>query len=362
MRRDQVKTPALILDLDALDGNIAMMAKRAAALGAKLRPHAKSHKSAEIARRLVRAGAVGASCATIDEAEGLAAAGIGGILITSPMAADHMLKRLGALLLRRVDVTVVADDPRNVEALAEIAAQAHQSLPAIVELDVGQGRTGCVEVADAMALAKRISSLSSLRFAGIQAYWGNLQQVMPFEERQKQVAERMERVRALIFALVAEGLKPAIVTGSGTGTHWLDAQHGVFTELQPGSFLFLDSCYQPIPLDPDGNPFSPSLFVAASIVTDNRADRMIVNAGFKAFSTDSGKPVPMRGAPQTATYRFMGDEHGAIEFAAGTRPNLGPTIEFLTPHCDPTVNLHARYQVVHGDEVVDEWPIMARGY
>jgi len=458
MRRDQVKTPALILDLDALDRNIATMAARAKTLGVALRPHAKSHKCAEIARRLAAAGANGPGCATIGEAEAMAAAGIGGILVTSPMSTPDMLERVRRLLLRGADLTLVADDPRNVDALAVIAAGAARPLPILVELDVGVGRTGCIEVADAVALAQRIAGDRSLRFAGIQAYWGNLQQVAPldererrvaaqiertrslvealtsaglkpgivsgsgtgthwidgrsgiftelqpgsflfldscyiavalaqriagdrslhfagiqaywgnlqqvapFDERERRVAAQVERTRSLVEALTSAGLKPGIVSGSGTGTHWIDGRSGIFTELQPGSFLFLDSCYIAVAMSAEGNPFIPALFVAASVVTSNRPDRVIVNAGWKAFATDSGKPVPMRGAPAGAIYRYMGDEHGAVEFENGAPPPHGAVIELLTSHCDPTVNLHARYQVVRGDEVVDEWPILARGY
>ena len=273
-----------------------------------------------------------------------------------------MLERVRGLLLRGADLMLVADDAGNVDALAAVAAEAGRPLPILVELDVGVGRTGCIEVADAVALAKRIAAQRSLRFAGIQAYWGNLQQVAPLEEREKRAALQIERTRALIAALTDAGLKPGIVSGSGTGTHWIDGSSGIFTELQPGSFLFLDSCYITVAMSAEGNPFVPALFVAASVVTANRPNRVIVNAGWKAFATDSGKPVPMRGAPAGATYRFMGDEHGAIEFESGTPPPHGAVIELLTSHCDPTVNLHARYQVVRGDEVVDEWPILARGY
>jgi D-serine deaminase-like pyridoxal phosphate-dependent protein len=257
---------------------------------------------------------------------------------------------------------VVADDPRNVDELSGAASRSGGILRVLVDIDVGQGRTGCIELTDALALAKRIAGERTLEFAGIQAYWGNLQQVMPFGEREQRVSQQMERVRSLVGMLDKDGLPPRIVTGSGTGTHWLDAQHRVFTELQPGSFAFLDSCYTNIPLTPDGNPFSPSLFVAASVVTANRPGKVIVNAGLKAFATDSGLPVPVRGAPDRATYRFMGDEHGAIEFSGGPAPKLAATIELLTSHCDPTVNLFSRALIVSGDEVVDEWPIVARGY
>ena len=180
-----------------------------------------------------------------------------GILITSPMAADHMLSRVGQLIGRQAVVMVVADHPRNVDALAEVAAGAPRPLQVVVDLDVGQDRTGCVEVADAVALARRIAGHRSLEFAGVQAYWGHLQQVMPFEERGRRVAAGMERLRALLVALRSAKLEARIVTGSGTGTHWLDAQDDVFTELQPGSFSFSIPVTRSCPLTPDGNPFSP---------------------------------------------------------------------------------------------------------
>ncbi|WP_119269628.1 DSD1 family PLP-dependent enzyme [Taklimakanibacter deserti] len=363
MRRDEIKTPALILDLDHLDRNIEIMTAWAKSAGVALRPHAKSHKSPDIARRLLKAGALGACCATIAEAEALAAAGITGLHITSPMTTTDMLARLHRLLARGADIMVVADDPRNVDALGKIALEAGRKLPVIVEIDVGTKRTGCVEIGDAVALAKSIAQNKALAFAGVQAYWGHLQQLMPFDERKARVALNMERMRKLIAALEGAGLPPRIITGSGTGTHWLDAQHEVFTELQAGSFVFLDSCYGPLPLSPDGNPFTTSLFVAAGVVTANRPDSVTVNAGFKALATDSGTPQPVRGIAQGASYRFMGDEHGVIDFDPGApRPELGAVIELVTSHCDPTVNLHARYVVVRGDEVVDEWPILARGY
>jgi 3-hydroxy-D-aspartate aldolase len=185
---------------------------------------------------------------------------------------------------------------------------------------------------------------------------------MPFAERTARVEAQAVKLSALIDALRSQGMAPAIVTGSGTGSHWIDAALGLFTELQAGSYLFLDSCYGSVPVTPEGNPFEPSLFVAASVVSANRPGRVIVNAGYKAFATDSGNPKPMRNAPPGATYRYMGDEHGAVEFEAAANPALGATIELLTSHCDPTVNLHHQYLVARGNEIVDEWPIAARGY
>ena len=362
MRRDQVNTPALLIDLDALDGNVKIMTDFARSKGIGLRPHAKSHKSVDIARRLVAAGALGACCATIGEAEAMAAGGIGGLLITSPLTAPHMLERLGRLLRRGADVMAVADDSGNVAELAEVAASQGAVLPVVIELDVGIGRTGCADVAGAVAVARAIASHGTLSFAGVQAYWGHLQLVMPYAERRSRVEEQATRLRELVSSLTALGLAPPRVTGGGTGTHWIDASLNLFTELQAGSFIFLDSLYGATELVPGNNPFTPSLFVAASVVSASHPGRVIVNAGFKAMATDSGKPIPARGAPDESAYRYMGDEHGAVEFGNRPAPPLGAVLEFLTPHCDPTVNLYACYRIVRGTEVIDEWPISARGY
>ena len=222
------------------------------------------------------------------------------------------------------------------------------------------GRTGCLEIADAVALAQQVAGAPGLSYAGIQAYWGNLQHVTPFGERARQIAVQADRVRAVIAALSAAGLAPGIVSGGGTGSHRIDAATGLFTEMQPGSYLFMDSCYSAISISENDNPFVPSLFVAASVVSANKPGRVVVNAGWKAFAADSGKPVALRGGPPGASFHFMGDEHGALDFEGGSGPALGATIEFLTSHCDPTVNLYGAFHVVRGDEVIDIWPIRAR--
>jgi D-serine deaminase-like pyridoxal phosphate-dependent protein len=360
MRRSDVPTPALLVDIEILDRNIALMRDCAAALGVKLRPHAKAHKCVEIARRIMAAGAIGASCATIGEAEAMASGGIGGILVTAPLTSADAIERLRRLVLRGADIAIVAEDPACVSQLSTIAAASGRTLAVIVDVDVGMGRTGCLEIADVVALARQIADAPGLGYAGIQAYWGNLQQVSPFSERSRLIAIQADRVRTVIAALTSAGLPPAIVTGGGTGSHRIDATMGLFTEIQPGSYLFMDSCYGAISISENDNPFVPSLFVAATVVSANKPGRVIVNAGWKAFATDSGKPVALRGAPASASFRFMGDEHGALDFEAGDMPALGSTIEFLTSHCDPTVNLYSTFHVVRGDEVIDVWPIDAR--
>ena len=252
------------------------------------------------------AGAIGISCATIGEAEAMALGGIGGILVTAPLVSPDALERLGRLLLRHADIAVVADHPASVAQLATVAAAAGRRLDVVVDVDVGMGRTGCLDIADAVALARQVTAAPALNYAGIQAYWGNLQQVSPFAERARLIGVQADRVRAVIAALASAGLPPAIVTGGGTGSHGIDAATGLFTEIQPGSYLFMDSCYGTISISENDNPFAPSLFVAATVVSANKPGRVVVNAGWKAFAADSGKPVALRGGPPGAEFPLHG--------------------------------------------------------
>jgi len=361
MRRSDVPTPALLIDINILDRNIAIMRDWSKQSGVKLRPHAKAHKCVEVGQRIMAAGALGISCATIGEAEVMAVGGISGILITAPMVAADAIERLRRLMLRGVSLAIVADHPDSVKLLADVAAGAGGKIDVLVDIDVGMGRTGCHDIPAAVALAKQVKASPSLHYAGIQAYWGNLQHVTPFAERVQRIGVQMQKVRDTIKALTGAELKPAIVSGGGTGSHRIDSLAGLFTEIQPGSYLFMDSAYRAISISENDNPFQPSLFVAASVVSVNTPGRVVVNAGWKAFAADSGKPAALRGAPAGSEYRFMGDEHGALDFSTdAAKPRLGSTIEFLTSHCDPTVNLYGAFHVVQGEEVVDIWPIRAR--
>ncbi len=190
MRRSDLPTPALLVDIDILDRNIALMRDGAAALGVKLRPHAKAHKCVEIAQRIMAEGAIGISCATIGEAEAMALGGIGGILVTAPLTSSDALERLRRLLLRGADIAVVADHPTSVAELSALAAAAGRTLRVVVDVDVGMGRTGCLEISDAVALARQIAAAPTLSYGGMQAYWGNLQQVTPLPSARGSSASR----------------------------------------------------------------------------------------------------------------------------------------------------------------------------
>ena len=359
--RAQLNTPALLVDLDAFERNLAAMAQQARDGRVALRPHAKAHKSIAVAKRQIEAGALGICCATLGEAEVLGAGGISGLLVTSPVVTPAMIARLVAI---RGTVMVVAEDGANVAALAQAFGAANRRLPVLLEVDVGQRRTGVVSPADAVALARQISASPHLEYRGIQAYWGHLQQVSDFAERRRVVLQQGEIVRATVTALREAGLPPGIVTGGGTGTALINAELGLFTELQPGSYLFMDSSYRRGVLWPGGaSPFEPSLFVRANVVSVNRPQHAVINAGLKSFATDSGLPFAARGAPEGTTYKFMGDEHGALVYAenSNARMALGDGVECVVSHCDPTVNLYDYLHCVRGDVLVDIWRVDARG-
>jgi len=362
--RLRLSTPNLLLDLDALERNIAAMAAHAKAVGLQLRPHSKGGKSIEIARRQITAGAVGICCSTLGEAEVIAGGGITGVLITSPVVTPAMVERLMALNARAAGLIVAADHPANVDVLAAAAATAKQVLAVVVEFDVGQGRTGTRSVDAAVALAHRIKASPSLLYCGIQAYYGHLQHIADFAARTKEAETQMARVRALRARLAGEGLEPGIVTGGGTGTFDIDPAGAVYTEIQPGSYPFLDREYLEIPVAANNrpSPFAASLFVQASVVSTHVPGFAVVNAGYKSFATEGGMPLVLHPKLTDAKYRLMGDEHGRIDYDPGSGLlRIGDLVEFLTPHCDPTINLYDRYHVVRGDTLIDIWPIDARG-
>lgn len=360
--RDALCTPALLIDLDAMQRNIAAMAAFCNEHGVKLRPHAKTHKSVEIAKRQLEAGAVGICVTTIGEAERLTDGGIGPLLITSPISTAPKLARLAALHRKAEGLSVVVDSAMTVDNLATIAGDVGKPLSVLVDLGVGLRRTGCADNQAAMHVAERVASANSLQFGGIQAYAGHLQHIADRTERQRRGENEFRSVNELREQLEEAGIPVADVTGAGTGTHAIDAAGGLFSELQCGSYIFMDVDYQRIDLRGSEPPFEPALFVRTSVISANASDHVTTDAGLKHFATDCGPPKIMQGAPRDAVYGFFGDEHGRVELP--NAPDLlpiGTALECLTPHCDPTVNLYDAYHVVRGDRIIDIWSISARG-
>jgi len=361
--RKALNTPVLVIELDALRRNIGVMAEFAAAHGLKLRPHAKTHKSPDIARLQIEAGAIGACCAKLGEAETLADGGVTtGLHITSPVVSTPAIERLIVLNARTEDLMVVVDSPLNVAALGA-AAKAGKPLKVVIDIDPGIHRTGVASPETAVAVFEAIHAQPALTYMGVQFYCGMHQHIGDFAARKSSIEERTDYLRRVIAALTEAGGAPEIVTGGGTGTHAIDAELGAFTELQVGSYIFMDSQYLACDLLGEGRPapFETALMVDARVVSANSPGLVTLDAGFKAFSTDADPPVPIAGAPEGAMYRFMGDEHGALIVGAAKPPALADIVTLAAPHCDPTVNLYDTYHVVQGDTLRALWPIAGRG-
>ncbi|MCX7356590.1 MAG: DSD1 family PLP-dependent enzyme [Alphaproteobacteria bacterium] len=356
-----LNTPVLVIDRDTLQRNIEAMAKFAREKGMALRPHAKTHKSADIAKLQLSAGAVGVCCAKLGEAEALAEGGVQNILITSPVVTPQAIARLITLNGKINQLRAVADNPDNVDALAAAAKAAGKALDVLVDIDPGIRRTGVPSAEAAVSLAQRIAAAETLRFAGVQYYCGAQQHIESYADRRAAIADRTEYLRGVIEALSRAGYAPEVVTGGGTGTHRIDAELGVLTELQAGSYVFMDKQYNDCDIDGEGRAvFETSLFVDAHVISANSASMATIDAGFKALSTDGGLPVVMDGAPAGAMFVFMGDEHGAL-IAPDHAFRIGDHVSLAVPHCDPTVNLYEAYHVVRDGALIDIWPVSARG-
>ena len=357
--RRSLNTPALVLDLDMLDRNIAEMAKFAKAHNVRLRPHSKTHKSADIARRQIAAGALGVCCAKLGEAEALGEQGISGLHITSPVVTPQAIDRLMALNGKVEGLMVVVDHPANVEALDAAAGKAGRKLTVIIDIDPGLHRTGVATPDGVVELVRKVVGSKNLVYAGVQFYCGRHQHIVDFQQRKAEIEERTEYLKVSLAKLEAAKLKPGIVTGSGTGTHYIDAKLGVFTELQVGSYVFMDHDYNVCDLRGLDKPtFEQALQIDARVVSSNTPGMVTVDAGLKAMATEKGPPMILKGAVEGSTTRFMGDEHLAVIAPDGkSPPGHGEQVILTPPHCDPTVNLYEAYHVVKGDTLVEIWPV-----
>lgn len=362
--RTALSTPALVLDLDIMEANIAAMLSWTRAKGIRIRPHAKTHKSVTIAKMLVEAGAVGACCATLGEAEALAGGGVPGVLITSPVVQAAKIDRLLALNEIADDLAVVTDDPTNVAMLAAAAdAKGGKPLTVFIDNDVGANRTGVPSAQQATALARDIDAATALRFGGIQGYAGQLQHIVDFEERKRGTEEVARHMRQVESALKEAGIAPPLLTGGGTGTHAIEADADGLGELQAGSFIVMDVDYNRVDLRGSGErPFKDALFLRTSVVSAQHETFVTTDAGLKCFATEGYMPLIATGAPDGSTYGWSGDEHGRVTLPDGAAAlKIGDAMECVTPHCDPTINLHDCYHVCRGDVLVDIWPVDARG-
>ena len=348
LRVDRIDTPALVVDLDAMERNIARMADFARKHQVLWRPHAKLHKSAEIALQLQRAGAVGACVQKTAEAEALAEGGVHDITITNQVIAHPKLLRVARLAAHLQTqggrLALAVDSAEGVQRLAEAMAQAapQARIDVLVEIDVGQGRCGVPPGAPALALAQAVARLTQLRFAGLHAYHGRAQHLRSAAERREAIAAAVQAARHTRDLITAAGLPVPLVTGSGTGTLVHEAASGVYGELQAGSFLFMDTDYARNEREPAQPVFEQSLFVKTQVISAC-GSHAVCDAGHKSHAIDSGLPtVALLPPGRGLRYANGGDEHGVL-YADGPQarlPALGQMLWLVPGHCDPTVNLH----------------------
>jgi 3-hydroxy-D-aspartate aldolase len=356
-----VDTPALLIDLDALECNLRTMARNAAGTMATLRPHSKSHKCPAIALQQIALGAIGVCCQKVSEAEAMVTGGVQNVLISNEIVGAQKLARL-AQLARRARIGVCVDDRENITALSQAAQSADITLDVFVEINVGADRCGVLPGEPALELARHVTAAAGLRFSGLQAYNGSAQHLRTSEQRRAAIDGVIQKSALTRDLLRTHGIECRVISGAGTGTYSLEAASGVYNELQPGSYVFMDADYARNRAD-DGTPvseFEHSLFVYTTVMSHATPDRAIVDAGMKALSIDSGMPG-MWGL-EGVEYVGASDEHGALKLSAAAKPvRLGDKLRLIPGHCDPTVNLHEWYVGIRHDRVECLWPISARG-
>lgn len=363
LTKHDLPTPSLLLDLDAFEKNLARMAAHAKAANIALRPHAKTHKCVEVAKRQLAAGALGVCVATIREAEVMAAAGVGGLLITSELVGRDKIARLLDVTRRQPDTMSAVDHATHARQLSDAAVAAKLTLNVMIDIDPGSRRTGVTPGEPAKALAHEIAKLPNLALRGIHCYSGSSAHVLGYDARRTHSHRAMAPAIETFAALRAQGLPLTILSGGSTGTYNIDPELKALTELQVGSYVFMDVDYRRIGGQRGAlyDDFAPALTVLATVISRNQRDTATLDAGFKAFATDR-KFGPEIKDVTGVEFSFGGDEHGLLKLTQPSRAiELGDRLEFIVPHCDPNVNLYDRLVCVRGEKVECVWPI-ARGY
>ena len=363
MDEADIQTPCLILDLDALERNIAKMGAYAKAHGMRHRSHGKMHKSVDVQRLQERlGGAVGVCCQKVSEAEVFARGGIADILVSNEVRDAAKIDRLARLPKLGSRITVCIDDVANVAELSAAAQKHGTTLECLVEIDCGARRCGVGTGVAATEIAKAIDAAPALKYSGIQAYQGAVQHLESYQDRSAKLDDAIAIVKDVVAALQAAGLKPEIVSGGGTGSYQFESHSGVYNELQCGSYAFMDADYGSI-RDVHGNridqvEWENALFILTSVMSHAKPDRAVCDAGLKVQSLDSGLPV-IHGR-NDVKYINASDEHGVIEDLHGVL-RINEKLKLIPGHCDPTCNLHDWYVGVRNGKVEVVWPVSARG-
>lgn len=358
-----IQTPALVLDLDALERNIKKMGDYAKAHGMRHRVHGKMHKSVDVAKLQEKlGGAVGVCCQKVSEAEVFARGGIKDILVSNQVRDPAKIDRLARLPKFGSRTIVCVDDVANVADLSAAAVQHGTELEIFVEIDCGAGRCGVTTTEAVVEIAKAVKAAENLKFTGIQAYQGAMQHMDSYEDRKAKLDVAIAQVQDAVDVLKAEGIACELVSGGGTGSYYFESNSGVYNELQCGSYAFMDADYGRI-LDKDGNridqgEWENAFFILTSVMSHAKADKAIVDAGLKTQSVDSGLPVIF--GRDDVEYIKCSDEHGVVMDPTGAL-KVNDKLKLVPGHCDPTANVHDWYVGVRDGKVETVWPVSARG-
>jgi 3-hydroxy-D-aspartate aldolase len=364
MSEDDIQTPCLVLDLDALERNIKKMGDYAAAQGMRHRVHGKMHKSVDVAKlQETLGGACGVCCQKVSEAEVFARGGIRDVLVSNQVRHPAKIDRLARIPTYGARAICCVDDVTNVADLSEAAVRHGTQIECLVEIDCGAGRCGVTTTPAVVEIATAIDAAEGLKFAGIQAYQGAMQHLDSYEERKEKIGIAVAMVKDAVDTLRTKGLECDIVGGGGTGSYYFESTSGVYNELQCGSYAFMDADYGRI-LDKDGKridqgEWENAMFILTSVMSHAKADKAIVDAGLKVQSVDSGLPVIY--GRDDVEYVKCSDEHGVVMDTAGVL-KINDKLKLVPGHCDPTANVHDWYVGVRNGKVECVWPISARGH
>lgn len=355
MRRDEIPTPALVVDASVLESNIEKMAAYFADRRADLRPHFKAHKCLRIAELQLRHPAtIGLTCATVRELEVLADAGVGDVLVANEIATQDKASRL-ASVASRISVTVAVDSPRQVDLLEEACSAAGSTCGVLVDINVGMPRCG-IRPQEAPGLANLVEEAEHLRFEGLMGYEGHCVLIEDRERRRDAALQAMERLFEARDAVETAGLQVRTLSAGGTGTYDITGDMEGITEVQAGSYVLMDDAYAKL-----GLGFDKGLFLLCTIVSRPSPALAVADGGLKALSTDHGMPTVLE-VPD-ASVLFLSDEHASIHTAAASDSlEEGSKIHLTVTHIDPTINMHDELWVLRDGEVTDIWPVSARGY
>ena len=362
-RLESLDTPSMIVDLDLMEANIKKLMDRLLPTGVNIRPHLKTTKSAVLARRLAAAGAKGGCVAKLSEAEAIAAAGFDDLLITCEVVGPVKVRRLIALLKKHPKIRIVVDSIVGATAIEEALAKDgsfSEPIDVLIDLDVGLHRAGVRAGEPALVLARHVAQLKHLRLIGVQGYEGHLQHLHDRADRARQCLESMKTLTGTAEALRADGHDIKVVTTGGTGTAEFCVTVPGVNEVQPGSFIFMDTDYR----NAVGTFYSNSLTILSTVLSD-QGERdgvryVTTDAGLKSLTTDSGLAECKDSRYE---YGVLGDEHGSLSWKEGSAPALsvGDRIEMIPSHIDPTINLFD-YYYAHRNGVIEEiWKVDSRG-